>query len=58
MDLIRAGIAPDHQGMKKITGDYINLVLGNDRSRVHFFGNVWIGKIDSNSQDYFLSSMH
>ena len=55
--LIRTGIAPDHQGMKKITGD-INEVLGFDRNRVAFFGNVWIGKMDPNSPDYDLSRKH
>ena len=37
--LIRTGVAPDHQAMKKIENDF-SQVLEDDRCQ--FFGNVWV----------------
>ncbi len=39
--LIRTGVAPDHQAMKRIENDF-DTVLKQDES-VRFFGNVWVG---------------
>ena len=38
--LIRTGVAPDHQAMKKIERDF-GTVLADDKC--DFFGNVWVG---------------
>ena len=38
--LIRTGVAPDHQAMKRIENDF-SQVLANDKCE--FFGNVWVG---------------
>lgn len=38
--LIRTGVAPDHQAMKKIERDF-TAVLSEDK--IDFFGNVWVG---------------
>lgn len=39
--LIRTGVAPDHQAMKKIEKDF-GTVLSD--SKCEFFGNVWVGE--------------
>lgn len=41
--LIRTGVAPDHQAMKKIEKDFSTVL---DDSKVSFFGNVWVGDAD------------
>lgn len=38
--LIRTGVAPDHQAMKKIERDFTQVL---DCDNVEFFGNVWLG---------------
>ena len=38
--LIRTGVAPDHQAMKRIENDF-STVLASDKCQ--FFGNVWVG---------------
>ena len=38
--LIRTGVAPDHQAMKRIENDYQTVL---DDERCNFFGNVWVG---------------
>lgn len=55
--LIRTGVAPDHQAMKKIQNDF-KQVFENNRDRCRFFGNVWVGEIDPKSADYEFSRMH
>ena len=47
--LIRTGVAPDHQAMKKIEKDFGG-VLSDDKC--DFFGNVWVGTAeDAKRQD-------
>lgn len=41
--LIRTGVAPDHQAMKKIENDF-SQVLADDRTQ--FFGNVFVSGSD------------
>ena len=41
--LIRTGVAPDHQAMKKIENDF-SQVLADEKTE--FFGNVWVGEED------------
>ena len=38
--LIRTGVAPDHQAMKRIENDYQTVL---DDEKCNFFGNVWVG---------------
>jgi adrenodoxin-NADP+ reductase len=38
--LIRTGVSPDHQSMKKIEKDFSSVL---DQENCEFFGNVWIG---------------
>jgi len=38
--LIRTGVSPDHQAMKKIEKDFSTVL---DAHNVEFYGNVWIG---------------
>ena len=38
--LIRTGVAPDHQAMKRIEKDF-GTVLSDPKCE--FFGNVWVG---------------
>jgi NADPH-dependent glutamate synthase beta subunit-like oxidoreductase len=38
--LIRTGVSPDHQAMKRIEKDF-GTVLADERC--DFFGNVWVG---------------
>jgi NADPH-dependent glutamate synthase beta subunit-like oxidoreductase len=45
--LIRTGVAPDHQAMKKIEKDFSSVL---DDSKVSFFGNVWVGDADAASK--------
>ena len=39
--LIRTGVAPDHQAMKKIENDFDTVL---QQEQVNFFGNVWVGQ--------------
>ena len=39
--LVRAGVAPDHQSMKKVTKRYEKAALNE---KIEFFGNVFVGK--------------
>lgn len=55
--LIRTGVAPDHQAMKKIMKDFIQ-VFQENKDRTAFFGNVWVGDIDAKLPDYHFSSNH
>ena len=55
--LIRTGVAPDHQAMKKIQNDFKE-VFDHNKDRCNFFGNVWVGSVDKESQDYDISQKH
>jgi len=55
--LIRTGVAPDHQAMKKLIRDFTT-VFDQNRERCKFFGNVWVGDIEKSSDDYSLSQNH
>lgn len=47
--LIRTGVAPDHQAMKRIEKDF-STVLADERCE--FFGNVWLGdQVEANKRD-------
>lgn len=47
--LIRTGVAPDHQAMKRIENDFSKVLA--DPS-CEFFGNVWVGdKEEAERQD-------
>lgn len=43
--------------MKKIQNDF-KQVFENNQDRCRFFGNVWVGDIDKNGQDYDFARMH
>ena len=45
--LIRTGVAPDHQAMKRIENDF-SQVLANEHCE--FFGNVWVGSQSGNDE--------
>ena len=49
--LIRTGVAPDHQAMKRIMNDF-RQVFDQNKDRCNFYGNVWVGNIDEASEDY------
>lgn len=53
--LIRTGVAPDHQAMKKIMNDFRE-VFDQNADRCKFFGNVWVGDIDKSSADYDIAA--
>ena len=55
--LIRTGVAPDHQAMKKIMNDF-KQVFDQNKDRAKFIGNVWVGSIDENSGDYDIAQKH
>lgn len=55
--LIRTGVAPDHQAMKKLMKDF-RQVFDQNQDRCKFFGNTWVGDIDKNSADYDISKRH
>ena len=55
--LIRTGVAPDHQAMKKIMKDF-KQVFDQNKERCNFFGNVWLGDINPESPDYQFSREH
>ena len=55
--LIRTGVAPDHQAMKKIMNDY-KQVFDENPDRCKFYGNVWVGKVDQQSPDYDISKAY
>jgi adrenodoxin-NADP+ reductase len=55
--LIRTGVAPDHQDMKKITKDFVQ-VFEHNRDRTAFFGNVWVGDIKEGMEDFEYASQH
>ena len=41
--LIRTGVSPDHQAMKRIEKDFTTVL---DDQKCEFFGNVWVGEAD------------
>ena len=53
--LIRTGVAPDHQAMKKIKNDFRE-VFDQNTDRCKFFGNVWVGEVNESSPDFDISS--
>jgi len=55
--LIRTGVAPDHQAMKRIVNDFTQ-VFDQNKHRCKFFGNVWVGDIDQNGADFELARKH
>mmetsp|Transcript_33418 Transcript_33418/g.51290 ORF Transcript_33418/g.51290 Transcript_33418/m.51290 type:complete len:239 (-) Transcript_33418:724-1440(-) len=56
--LIRTGVAPDHQAMKKIERDFSS-VFTQFPGKVAFFGNVWVGdKINETQEDYDIAKNH
>lgn len=55
--LIRTGVAPDHQALKKITKDF-KTVFDQNADRCAFFGNVWVGDVNENSADYDVAKDH
>ena len=55
--LIRTGVAPDHQAMKKITKDF-KQVFEHNADRTAFFGNVWVGDVKEGQEDYEYASQH
>ena len=55
--LIRTGVAPDHQAMKKIKEDF-KQVFDQNKGRCTFFGNVWLGDIDEKAVDYGFAKEH
>ena len=55
--LIRTGVAPDHQAMKKIERDF-RQVFDQNKDRAAFFGNVWVGDVNEQQQEYDISKKH
>lgn len=43
--------------MKNLQNDF-KQVFENNRDRCQFFGNVWVGNIDENREDYDVAKVH